>query len=103
MLLGILAAHLNKTTGKKVIVVVPTAFLHAYQQYFYCPTASKIPDDITDPNLKQIFYCSYDRFDAPEFEMPEETILLIDEFHEIFFNKPATVVNGKLISIILKL
>lgn len=30
MLLGILAMYLNKTTGKKVLVVVPTTFLHLY-------------------------------------------------------------------------
>jgi superfamily II DNA or RNA helicase len=30
LMLGILAQYLNQTTGKKVIVVVPTSFLHAY-------------------------------------------------------------------------
>ena len=31
LMLGILAQYLNLATGKKVIVVVPTSFLHAYQ------------------------------------------------------------------------
>jgi hypothetical protein len=35
--------------------------------------------------------------------MPVDTVLLVDEFHEIFFNQPVTVVNGKLVSTILKL
>jgi hypothetical protein len=35
--------------------------------------------------------------------MPVDTVLLVDEFHEIFFNQSATVVNGKLVSTILKL
>lgn len=30
MMLAILAQYLNITTGKKVIVLVPSAFLHAY-------------------------------------------------------------------------
>jgi len=30
LMLALLAKYLNKTTGKKVIVVVPTSFLHAY-------------------------------------------------------------------------
>ena len=34
--------------------------------------------------------------------MPADTILLVDEFHELFFDNPATVVNGKIISVILK-
>ena len=35
--------------------------------------------------------------------MPHDTILLVDEFHELFFNQQAAVVNGKLSSVILKL
>lgn len=102
-MLAIMAQHWNITTGKKVIVIVPSAFLHAYQQHFYCPTASKLPVDITDPNIKNVFYCSFERFNAPDFKMPTDTILLVDEFHEIFFNQPATIINGKLVSTILKL
>jgi len=85
-MLAILAQYINKHHRKKVIIAVPSAFLHAYQQYFYCPTASRIPDKITDPDAKDIFYCSYERLKAPEFEMPENTVLLVDEFHELFFN-----------------
>jgi hypothetical protein len=82
---------------------VPSDFLHAYQQFFYCPSASEIPDDITDQACKQIFYCSYNRFNAPDFVIPTDTVLFADECHEIFFNQPVTVVNGKLVSPILKL
>jgi hypothetical protein len=35
--------------------------------------------------------------------MSADTVLLVDEFHELFFNQPATIVNGKLASAILKL
>ena len=35
--------------------------------------------------------------------MPANTILLVDEFHELFFNQLAAITNGKLISTILKL
>jgi hypothetical protein len=35
--------------------------------------------------------------------MPTDTVVLIDEFHEVFFNQPVQVVNGKLMSTILKL
>ena len=86
LMLAILAQYWSTTTRKKIIVLVPSAFLHAYQQHFYCPTASKINDDIADPTCKQIFYCNFERFVAPKFVMPADTILLVDEFHEIFFN-----------------
>jgi hypothetical protein len=62
MLLGILTCYLNKTTGKKIIVVVPTSFLQLYQESNYCPTASKIPEDINDPIVAEIFYCTYEKF-----------------------------------------
>ena len=35
--------------------------------------------------------------------MPADTIILVDEFHELFFNQPAVIVNGRLASVILKL
>ena len=35
--------------------------------------------------------------------MPTDTIVLVDEFHETFFNQPAALVNGKIVSVILKL
>jgi ERCC4-related helicase len=31
LMLALLGKYLNKTTGKKVIILVPSAFLHAYQ------------------------------------------------------------------------
>ena len=85
-MLALMAEYLNRTSGNKVLIIVPSAFLHAYQQYFYCPTASNVPEEMQVRSSKQIFYCSFDRFNAPEFEMPPDTILLVDEFHELFFN-----------------
>lgn len=35
--------------------------------------------------------------------MPADTVLLVDEFHELFFDQAAEIVKGKLISVILKL
>ena len=35
--------------------------------------------------------------------MPADTIILVDEFHELFFNQSAVVANGKLVSVVLKL
>jgi hypothetical protein len=85
-MLGILAQFLHLKTGKKVLVVVPTDFLHAYQQKFYCPYASNIPEEIGDKQAKYIFYCSFKRFSDANFILPLDTILLVDEFHDIFFN-----------------
>jgi superfamily II DNA or RNA helicase len=34
--------------------------------------------------------------------MPADTTILVDEFHELFFNQAVVVVNGKLVSTILK-
>lgn len=66
--------------------MVPTSFLHAYQQHNYCPTASKIPEDMADVTIKQVFYSDFLRFVAPEFIVPADTIILVDEFHELFFD-----------------
>ena len=85
-MLALMAQWINTFQNKKIIIVVPSAFLHAYQQFFYCSSASKIPADLTDPTCKDVFYCSYDRFNAPRFEMPADTVVLVDEFHELFFN-----------------
>lgn len=102
-MLGILAWYLNKITGKKVIVVVPTSFLHAYQQHNYCPNASNIPDKMGDPTAKHIFYSDFNRFSAPEFTVPADTILLVDEFHELFFDQWVQLIDGKVISVLSKL
>lgn len=85
MMLGILAEYICQKTGKKVIVGVPTAFLHAYQQRNYCPTASKVPEDINDPTVIGVFYCSFERLDVLDLTALQDAILLIDEFHELFF------------------
>lgn len=86
MLLGILACYLKKTTGKKIIVVVPTPFLHLYQESNYCPTASKVPEDVSDPVISDIFYCTYEQFLQLGPAVLSSAIVLIDEFHEVFFN-----------------
>jgi hypothetical protein len=66
--------------------VVPTSFLHAYQQHHYCPTASDIHENMADSAFKQVFYSDFNRFTSPEFIAPADTILLVDEFHELFFD-----------------
>lgn len=58
-MLALAAEYLNKTTRKKVIIVVPTPFLHLYQESNYCTTASKVPEDINEPKTTDIFYCTY--------------------------------------------
>lgn len=35
--------------------------------------------------------------------MASNTVLLVDEFHELFFNQSVEVANRKLVSVILKL
>lgn len=40
---------------------------------------------------------------ATKFTMPAGTILLVDEFHELFFNQLVDVVNGHFISVIQRL
>jgi hypothetical protein len=102
-MLALIAQYINKTTGQKVIVVVPSQFLHAYQQHFYCPSASRVPDLICDSTASNIFYCSFGRFNDAAFVVPINTVILVDEFHELFFNQPATIVNGKVVSPLLKL
>ena len=39
----------------------------------------------------------------PGFTVPHATILLIDEFHELFFNANLSVTDGKLVSVIQRL
>jgi hypothetical protein len=102
-MLGVLAQWLNRTTGKKVIVVVPTSFLHAYQQKHYCKAASKVPAKMGDSAIKQVFYSDFERFLAPNFTVPADTILLVDEFHELFFDQQVQFADGKIISVVSKL
>ena len=85
LIFGVTGIYIHKTTGKKVIILVPTEFLHAYQGHYYCPEACDIPGRICDPNFPGVFYCSYGRFNAPDFVVPPNTIILVDEFHELFF------------------
>ena len=40
---------------------------------------------------------------ATKFIVPADTMLLVDEFHELFFNQPVNVVNGRLVSVIQRL
>jgi hypothetical protein len=98
-----MASFLKKTSGKKVLVVVPTPFLHLYQESNYCPNASKIPEDINDPMVFGIFYCTYEIFLQLSPTVLANSIVLIDEFHELFFNYPAALVDGKFVSVIKSL
>ena len=43
LILGILSMFIFNKTGKKVIVLVPTEFLQAYQTEYYCLDACRIP------------------------------------------------------------
>jgi hypothetical protein len=56
-----------------------------------------------DPDIKQVFYSDFSRFMAPEFSVPSDTILLVDEFHEFFFGQQVSLVKGKVVSVISKL
>ena len=85
-----------------MIVVVPTAFLHLYQESNYCLSASRDPADLLDLTVAKISYCSYDQFLSAQLSTTD-CILLIDEFHEIFFNQRLKVVGGKLISVVQRL
>lgn len=38
-----------------------------------------------DPAMKQVFYSDFNRFIDCDFTVPADTILLVDEFHELFF------------------
>ena len=55
------------------------------------------------PAIKEVFYSDFKRFTAPEFIVPTDTILLVDEFHEFFFDQQVQLVNGKVLSVISKL
>jgi hypothetical protein len=61
-MLALLATYLNRVTGRKVIVVVPTPFLHLYQESNYCYSASSDPADLLASAVTKISYCSYDLF-----------------------------------------
>ena len=37
LIFGVTGTYIHKKTGKKVIILVPTEFLHAYQSHNYCP------------------------------------------------------------------
>ena len=58
---------------------------------------------MADFNTKLVFYSDFKRFTAPEFAIPDDTILLVDEFHELFFDQQIQLVNGKMVSVISKL
>jgi hypothetical protein len=58
---------------------------------------------MNDPSIKEVFYTSFERFLDQTSILSQDTILLVDEFHELFFNKEARVVGGRLISVVAKL
>ena len=41
---------------------------------------------MADHNVKHVFYSDFDRFMTADFIVPADTILLVDEFHELFFD-----------------
>ncbi len=62
-----------------------------------------IPEKMADPNSKLVFYSDYNRFISKDFAVPADTILLVDEFHELFFDQQVKLVDGKIVSVISKL
>jgi superfamily II DNA or RNA helicase len=46
LMFGLMAQYLNQTYNTKVVVVVPNETLAAVQQKKYCPTASKVGDNL---------------------------------------------------------
>lgn len=40
---------------------------------------------------------------SASFIMPPDTIVLVDEFHELFFNQLVSVINGRLVSVVQRL
>ena len=58
---------------------------------------------MSDPECKQVFYSDSERFSSPEFTVPADTILLVDEFHELFFDQKVQLVSGKVTSVVSKL
>lgn len=58
---------------------------------------------MADPNIKQVFYSDFNRFSAPKFTVPTDTILLVDEFHELFFDQQVQLMDNRVVSVISKL
>ena len=58
---------------------------------------------MANPSIKEVFYCDFERFNAPQFMVPNDTILLVDEFHELFFDKKVQLANRKVVSVVSKL
>jgi hypothetical protein len=50
-----------------------------------------------------VFYSDFDRFLDPSFTVPADTILLVDEFHELFFDQQVQFADDKIISVVSKL
>ena len=100
-MLGIMATYLNKKFKQKVAVVVPTDTLAAIQQDKCCILFNKTEDDLWDPEVKEVHYCTYQNFLTGN--IPKDTILLVDEIDYLFFNDVPKIIKGKLISSVLLL
>jgi hypothetical protein len=65
-----------------VVVVVPNEVLVATQQKKYCPTASKVGDNLYN-TAPDIHYCTYEQFCTGA--IPFGAVLLVDEIDSLFF------------------
>lgn len=98
---GLMARYLNLMQGVKVAVVVPNEVLAAIQQDKYCPWASRIQDNLFKKDAKDVFYCTYDDFLTGE--IPQDTVILVDEIDALFFNDKPQLKGAKFLSAILLL
>lgn len=81
---GLMACYIKDFLDMKVVVIVPTESLAAYQQKHYAPWASVIGDDLSDPAVIDIHYVTYDDFLSGD--IPVNTFLLVDEIDSLFFS-----------------
>lgn len=48
-------------------------------------------DDLWDPNVKEVHYCTYQNFISGD--IPKDTILLIDEIDSLFFTDAPKIIK----------
>lgn len=101
-MIGILAQRLLQLHAKKVLVLVPSAVLCAYQQLNYCPEACQGLQSLQDPQAKAVFYLSFEQLMSPHFQVAgSDFVALIDEADQLLFDVKAAVKGtGKLISVV---
>ena len=92
-MLSIMAKYFHKTTGKKVLVLVPSEVLKLDQTRLYCPDACRAATSLYDPKApSEIWYSTFERV-LCNGTLLENAIILVDEFHS-FFHLPARMVQG---------